>query len=136
MERSANYRERDIFTPHSAFYQTKQPPEEKRTIHYKTKLSSDPGKWVFNLPIAGIHSDEPVMNILAGTLSGICAFLLLKISLVFFFFFISNCGQNFIKRERKEKKESFRVLCPLQAKAEPLPLCKLQSSGEFSLLIA
>ena len=74
MERSANYRERDIFTPHSAFYQTKQPPGEQRTIHYKTKLSSDPGKWVFNLPIAGIHSDEPVMNILAGTLSELLCF--------------------------------------------------------------
>ena len=35
------------------------------------------------------------------------------------------------ERERKRKKAS-ELSCPLQAKAEPLPLCKLQSSGEFS----
>lgn len=39
------------------------------TIDYKTKLTSDASKWVFNLPTAGILSLELVMNILLGTLT-------------------------------------------------------------------
>lgn len=122
-------RERDIFTPHSAFYQTKQPPGEKRTIHYKTKLSSDPGKWVFNLPIAGIHSDEP--NEYTGR--DIIWAVVLSYSLKYPWFLFRVWSKFYKKRERERKrKKASELSCPLAGQSRTLHFCKLQSSGEFS----
>ena len=69
------------------------------------------------------------MNILAGALSELWCFPTPYDTLGFSF----GRGQNKKKlnKKKREEKKASELSCPLQATAEPLPLCKLQSSGDF-----
>lgn len=135
MERSANDGERDIFTPRSAFYLTKQPPREQRAMHYKARLSTGAGKWTFSLRIA----DTTPMSLScvywghehSGTLSRLLCFPTSRNILGFNF----GCGR--IREEKRQEENGFRAqLSPAGQSGTFLPLCKLQSSRDFPLLIA